>query len=88
MAVSLVEPGAFATNVLNASSESAGSIPDHDPAPVATLVLKIALARTPHLHYRVGTEARWLPAVSTLLPQRLHHALLRRAFDLPRRPRY
>lgn len=105
--VSLVEPGAFATNVLNASSESAGSIPDYDPvrqnarrtlhtsmrrgkdpATVARLVLKIAQTRTPHLHYRVGAEARWLPALSTLLPQRLHHALLRRTFDLPRRPRH
>jgi NAD(P)-dependent dehydrogenase (short-subunit alcohol dehydrogenase family) len=101
--VSLVEPGAFKTNVLEAAPTADGAIGDYDavrsaasrtlrqalrkgddPAKVAQLIMKIARARSPRLRYGVGPEARWLPYLRVLAPQRLLDQLVRRGFGLPR----
>jgi NAD(P)-dependent dehydrogenase (short-subunit alcohol dehydrogenase family) len=99
--VSLVEPGAFATNVLQAASTSAARLSDYDPVrqaaartlqnslqrggdpwKVAQLVMKVARARTPRLRYPAGREARWLPLLKVLVPQRLFDYLIRRGYGL------
>jgi NAD(P)-dependent dehydrogenase (short-subunit alcohol dehydrogenase family) len=101
--VSLVEPGAFKTGVLDAAASSDGAIADYDavhsaarrtlreslrkgdePHKVAQLIVKIARDRSPRGRYGVGPEARWLPYLRVLLPQRLFDSLLRRGFHLPR----
>jgi hypothetical protein len=51
-----------------------------DPRKVADLILNVAIARTPRLRYGAGNEARWLPLMKVLLPQRLFDHLLRRAY--------
>ena len=102
--VSLVDPGAFRTNVVEAATESSNSIDDYeavrhairrtmqdsmrrggDPVRVAQVILRAARARSPVLRYGAGSEARWLPYVSTLLPQRLFDYLLRKGFGLTKR---
>ncbi len=102
IAVSLVEPGAFRTGVMDAASTARATIPDYDPvrdaalrtlrgalergrdpAAVAELVVRVAAARSPRLRYAAGGEARWLPYLSVLLPQRLFERLVRRGFGLP-----
>lgn len=99
--VSLVEPGAFQTNVIESASTSEGTIRDYDavreaarrtlrdsarvgddPAAVAKLIVDVARARAPRFRYGVGTEARWLPYLRVLLPQRVFDRLLRRGFGL------
>lgn len=99
--VCLVEPGAFATNVLEAAATSAGRLSDYDtvraaatrtlqrslqrggdPQRVADLVLKVARAKAPRLRYPAGWEARWLPYLKVLLPQRLFGYLTRRGYGL------
>lgn len=101
--VSLVEPGAVVTDVLQAASSSDGRLADYDrvrqaaertlrrslqrggdPRRVARLVVKVARARTPRLRYPVGWEARWLPPLKVLLPQRLFDHLVRRGYGLHR----
>jgi NAD(P)-dependent dehydrogenase (short-subunit alcohol dehydrogenase family) len=103
VAVSLVEPGAFRTNVIEAASTSEGTIPDYDavreavhrtlrdslrrggdPSDVAELVVEVARARAPRLRYGSGVEARWIPYLRVLLPQRVFDLLLRRGFGLTR----
>lgn len=100
--VSLVEPGAFKTNVLQAAPTSQGTIADYDavrsaarrtlkqslrkgddPHNVADLIVKIARDRSPRGRYGVGPEARWIPYLRVLLPQRLLDHALRRGFGLP-----
>ncbi len=102
--VSLVEPGAFTTNVLEAASVSANRFADYDryretarrtlheslrrggdPHEVAALITRIANSRTPHGRYGVGRDARMVPYLRVLLPQRIFDHLLRRAFGLHRR---
>lgn len=99
--VSLVEPGAFTTNVLQAASASTARIADYDgireatsrtlhrslqhggdPRKVAELVLAVARARSPRRRYPVGWEARWLPYLKVLLPQRAFDFLVRRGYGL------
>ena len=99
--VSLVEPGAFKTNVLAAASQSSIRMHDYDavrraisrtmqnslrragdPGCVAQVILNVARARSPLLRYGVGSEARWVPYLSTLAPQRVFDYLLRRGFGL------
>lgn len=99
--VSLVEPGAFRTRVVEAASYSEGTIADYDgireavhrtmqsaaahggdPRKAARQILKIASTRAPRSRYGAGAEARWLPYLKVLLPQRLFDALLRRGFGL------
>ncbi|HET8654627.1 MAG TPA: SDR family NAD(P)-dependent oxidoreductase [Longimicrobiaceae bacterium] len=103
--VSLVEPGAFRTNVIEAASSSEGTIPDYDavreaarrtlreslrgggdPSAVASLIVDVARTTSPRLRYAVGSEARWLPYLRVLLPQRAFDRLLRRGFGLSRSP--
>lgn len=103
--VSLVEPGAFTTGVLETASESPSRSADYDgvrsaaahtlrdnmrrggdPRRVGRLVWKVARARSPRLRYPVGWEARWLPYLRVLLPQRLFDHLVRRGYGLPRKP--
>ena len=50
----------------------------------ATLITKIADARTPLLRYWTGREGLWLPYLKVLLPQRLFDSVLRRGYRLPR----
>jgi NAD(P)-dependent dehydrogenase (short-subunit alcohol dehydrogenase family) len=102
--VCLVEPGAFRTNVLQASSTTETTIADYDglrerarrtlreslrngddPTAAASLIYKIAQARSPLPRYGVGREARWTPPLRVLLPQRLFDYLVRRGYGLPRR---
>jgi NAD(P)-dependent dehydrogenase (short-subunit alcohol dehydrogenase family) len=93
--VSLIEPGAFQTNKYkgrtehrryDASRRSAWRALEKslrnggDPRKVADLILNVAIARTPRLRYGAGNEARWLPLMKVLLPQRLFDHLLRRAY--------
>ena len=99
--VSLVEPGAFRTGVIDAARVSEGGIADYDatraaarrtlqealreggdPDQVARLIVKVACARRPRLRYAAGGEARWLPYLKVLLPQRLFDYLVRRGFGL------
>ncbi len=99
--VSLVEPGVFKTNVINAASKTTGAVPAYDavrlastqtlqksmekggdPLKVAKLILKIARTPSPHLRYGAGIEARWMPYLKVLLPQRLFDNLLRHGFGL------
>lgn len=99
--VSLIEPGAFRTNVIEAASASEGTIPDYDavreaaqrtlrgslekggdPEAVAKLIVDVARARRPRLRYGAGAEARWVPALKLLLPQRAFDALVRKGFGL------
>jgi NAD(P)-dependent dehydrogenase (short-subunit alcohol dehydrogenase family) len=99
--VSLVEPGAFKTNLIRADSTPEGSIADYDavreaarrtldqalrqgddPRKVAQLILNIIRARSPRLRYGAGGEARWIPYLKVLLPQRLFDYLVRRGFGL------
>ena len=99
--VSLVEPGAFKTNVIDAASFAKNTIPDYDavrfaarktlqnsmkkggdPHKVAKLILKIVHTRSYKLRYCAGSEARWIPYLKVLLPQRLFDNLLRRGFGL------
>ena len=54
-----------------------------DPRKVATLLWKIAHASAPRARYGVGPESRWLPYLTTLLPQRLLDTALRRSYHLP-----
>jgi NAD(P)-dependent dehydrogenase (short-subunit alcohol dehydrogenase family) len=54
------------------------------PAKVAKVIVGIARARRPRLRYAVGSEARWLPYLRVLLPQRSFDYALRRAFGLPK----
>lgn len=103
IAVSLIEPGAFRTNVIDAASTSESSIPAYDPvrdavlrtlreslgkgddpSRVGELIVDVARTQTPRFRYGAGTEARWLPFLRVLLPQRVFEYLLRRGFGLPR----
>jgi hypothetical protein len=52
----------------------------------AELVLAIAESARPRRRYGVGPQARWLPLLTSLVPQRLFGRILRRSFGLPRRP--
>lgn len=103
VAVSLVEPGAFTTNALQAGTTAHATISDYngprehaaramrdslrggdDPREGASIIVKVAQARSPLLRYGAGREAAWIPLVRTLLPQRLFDTMLRRGFKLPR----
>ncbi len=53
-----------------------------DPTTVARLVLRVARARSPRLRYPAGWEARFLPYLKVLAPQRLIDQLLRRGYGL------
>jgi len=53
-----------------------------DPLQTAELILKIARTHTPRMRYSAGGEARWLPYLKVLLPQRLFDSLIRRGFGL------
>jgi len=65
------------TRTLQASLQRGG-----DPRRVARLVMKVARARTPRPRYPAGLEARWLPLLKVLLPQRGFDYLLRRGYGL------
>lgn len=99
ISVSLVEPGAFATHVLQSSSKAGVAIADYeglreaahrrlheslrrgdDPRKVATLILRVACARSPLSRYGAGRDGRWVPPLKILMPQRLFDYLLRRSF--------
>ncbi|MEJ2600802.1 MAG: SDR family NAD(P)-dependent oxidoreductase [Anaerolineales bacterium] len=101
--VSLLELGAFKTNIIQNTSLVEGTITDYDavrsaarrtlqdslrqggdPKKAAELILKIARARSPLMHYRAGSEALWIPYLKVLLPQRLFDYLIRRGFGLDR----
>lgn len=60
-----------------------GAAPQH----VAAVIARVARDPSPQARYGAGREARWIPPLTTLLPQRLTDRLLRRAYRLPRRPR-
>ncbi|MEL7233266.1 MAG: SDR family NAD(P)-dependent oxidoreductase [Chloroflexota bacterium] len=53
-----------------------------DPQDVADVVSQVVKANNPRLHYRVGTDAFWLPIVNRLLPQGLYNIGLRWRFKL------
>ncbi len=53
-----------------------------EPAEVAATVARIVAARKPRLHYRVGSEARWVPRLKWFLPERMFQGGMRRRFDL------
>lgn len=57
-----------------------------DPQTVADLVFTIAQAPSPRLRYAVGTDAKLLPYLRLLLPQRLFEYLLRRGYGLETPP--
>jgi NAD(P)-dependent dehydrogenase (short-subunit alcohol dehydrogenase family) len=57
-----------------------------DPRKFAELVLAIAESAHPRRRYGVGPQARWLPLLTSLVPQRLFDRILRRSFGLPKRP--
>ncbi|HEX5473967.1 MAG TPA: SDR family NAD(P)-dependent oxidoreductase [Vicinamibacterales bacterium] len=99
--VSLIEPGAFNTNIIPAEPTASGVIGDYDavriaavrtlrnslvrggdPGKLGDLVGRVALERRPRFRYGAGAEARWLPIVKVLLPQRLFDYALRRGFGL------
>ena len=52
------------------------------PEPVAAAVLRAATSRNPHLRYRVGSDAVWLPRVRKAVPWNFFAAGLRRQFAL------
>ncbi|GAB3445062.1 oxidoreductase [Streptomonospora sediminis] len=54
-----------------------------DPGAAAARIVAAATDRSPRLRYGAGAEARWLPLLQVLLPQRLSERLLRRGFRLP-----
>ncbi|GAB3220081.1 oxidoreductase [Glycomyces halotolerans] len=102
--VSLIEPGAFRTDVLNAASTTERTMPDYDavreaarrtlhrsmskggdPRTVAELIVRTSRARRPRARYGAGADGRWVPYLTTLLPQRLVEYLLRRSYGLPSR---
>lgn len=56
-----------------------------DPRDVAVLIEAISRAGRPRARYAVGREARLVPLLTSLLPQRLTDYLLRRAYRLPNR---
>jgi NAD(P)-dependent dehydrogenase (short-subunit alcohol dehydrogenase family) len=99
--VSLVELGAFKTNIMHDTPKVNGKIRDYDavraaargtlqdslrqggePRQAADLILKVVRARSPRLRYWGGGEARWLPYLKVLLPQRLFDDLVLRGFGL------
>lgn len=53
-----------------------------DPGKIARLIYKIIRSRSPRLRYGAGSEARWLPYLKVLLPQRLFDYLVRKGFGL------
>lgn len=53
-----------------------------DPDKVARLILKVAQSERPRLRYGIGSEAKWLPYLKVLLPQRLLAYMLRKSFGL------
>ena len=55
-----------------------------DPQKVAELIVKVAQSRSPRLRYGVGQEARWVPYLKVLLPQRLRDYFIRKGFGLER----
>lgn len=106
VSVSLVEPGAFTTNVDQAAITSPATIADYDsareqarrtlqhslrhggdPRRAAATIVGIARARSPLRWYGAGREARWIPLLTTLLPQQVVDGLLRRSFHLPKQQR-
>lgn len=54
-----------------------------DPKKVAQTIARIARKRSPRLRYRVGDDARWAPLFTTLLPERVFEAAVRKRFGLP-----
>jgi NAD(P)-dependent dehydrogenase (short-subunit alcohol dehydrogenase family) len=53
-----------------------------DPRKVAELVARVAGSRAPRLRYRVGSHARWVPLLRSLLPGRVFDAGFRRRFGV------
>jgi hypothetical protein len=53
-----------------------------DPAEVAEVVVRVAEARVPLLRYRVGSDARWVPVLKGLLPQKAFAIGMRKRFNL------
>ena len=53
-----------------------------DPAEVAELVVRVASARAPRLRYRVGSDARWVPVLKGLVPQKAFAMGMRKRFNL------
>jgi hypothetical protein len=49
---------------------------------VADVIIRVARADAPRLRYGVGGEARWIPLIRVLLPQRLFDYAVRRGFGL------
>jgi NAD(P)-dependent dehydrogenase (short-subunit alcohol dehydrogenase family) len=99
--VSLIEPGAFKTGVLQAASVNQRTIAGYDairqaarhtlhdsmqkagdPDTVAELIVRVAMHPSPRLRYGAGPEARSLPILKLLLPQRIFDHLIRRAYRL------
>ena len=55
-----------------------------DPAEVAEVVVRVAEDRAPLLRYRVGSDARWVPVLKRLLPQKAFAIGMRKRFNLGR----
>jgi NAD(P)-dependent dehydrogenase (short-subunit alcohol dehydrogenase family) len=53
-----------------------------DPADVGELVARISGVNAPRLRYRVGRDARWVPVLKGLLPQRAFAIGMRKRFNL------
>ena len=53
-----------------------------DPAEVAELVVRVAGAKAPRLRYRVGSDARWVPVLKGLLPQKAFAIGMRKRFNV------
>jgi NAD(P)-dependent dehydrogenase (short-subunit alcohol dehydrogenase family) len=54
-----------------------------NPDEVADVILLSVRSRRPRLRYRVGRDARWLPRVRALIPERMFSAGMKREFRLP-----
>lgn len=67
--------------VLNSSIERS-FVEGGDPAEVAELVVRVAGAKAPRLRYRVGSDARWVPVLKGLLPQKAFAMGMRKRFNL------
>jgi NAD(P)-dependent dehydrogenase (short-subunit alcohol dehydrogenase family) len=53
-----------------------------DPEEVARLIVRVAGQRNPKLRHRVGLDAKWVPVLQRVLPDRLFAVGVRRTFRL------
>jgi NAD(P)-dependent dehydrogenase (short-subunit alcohol dehydrogenase family) len=59
-----------------------------DPEKVARTIARIAREKSPRLRYRVGSDARWVPRIKKVLPERIFEEGVRRRFGLTKAAGY